>query len=132
MVMRVSPSHKVPGRRGCGSFALENPLATIAQAVILLNGLCATNSNLVERMRYELERSFGRVLGLGVDRSLPAPRPLHLGHSCSPPRFATAISALDGTVTFAPASSPSVATNLVALAVTGNSSALTVAVEQHP
>jgi len=45
---------------------------------------------------------------------------------------ATAISALDGTVTFAPISIPGVATNLVALAVTGNSSALAVTVEQHP
>jgi hypothetical protein len=44
----------------------------------------------------------------------------------------TATSALDGTVTFSPASLPGVATNLVALAVTGNSSALTVTVEQHP
>lgn len=40
------------------------PDATIAHAVILLNGLCATNSNLVEMMQYELERAFGRVLGL--------------------------------------------------------------------
>ena len=38
--------------------------ATIAHAVILLNGLCATNSNLVAMMQYELERAFGRVLGL--------------------------------------------------------------------
>jgi hypothetical protein len=38
--------------------------ATIAHAVILVNGLCATNSNLVEMMQYELERAFGRVLGL--------------------------------------------------------------------
>jgi hypothetical protein len=45
---------------------------------------------------------------------------------------ATAISALDGSVTFAPASIPGLATNLVALAVTGNASTVTVAVEQHP
>jgi hypothetical protein len=38
--------------------------ATIAHAVILLNGLCAANPNLVEMMQYELERAFGRVLGL--------------------------------------------------------------------
>ncbi|MGC1423805.1 MAG: IPT/TIG domain-containing protein [Terracidiphilus sp.] len=38
--------------------------ATIAHAVILLNGLCGTNSNLVAMMQYELERAFGRVLGL--------------------------------------------------------------------
>jgi hypothetical protein len=40
------------------------PDATIAHAVILLNGLCATNSNLIAMMQYELERAFGRVLGL--------------------------------------------------------------------
>jgi hypothetical protein len=45
---------------------------------------------------------------------------------------ATAISALDGSVSFAPASIPGLATNLVALAVTGNASTVTVAVEQHP
>ena len=44
----------------------------------------------------------------------------------------TAISALDGTVTFAPASIPGVATSLVALAATGNSSAISIVVEQHP
>ncbi|MGD0903827.1 MAG: hypothetical protein ABR924_12890, partial [Terracidiphilus sp.] len=41
-----------------------NPDTTIAHAIILLNGLCATNSNLTEMMSYELERAFGRVLGL--------------------------------------------------------------------
>ena len=45
---------------------------------------------------------------------------------------ATATSALDGTVSFAPASISGVATNLIALAVTGNAGALTIAVEQHP
>jgi hypothetical protein len=45
---------------------------------------------------------------------------------------ALAISALDGTVTFAPASMPGLATNLVAVAVTGNSSTVSIAVEQHP
>jgi hypothetical protein len=38
--------------------------ATIGHAVILLNGLCATNPNLVSMMQYELERAFGRILGL--------------------------------------------------------------------
>jgi hypothetical protein len=45
---------------------------------------------------------------------------------------ATEVSALDGTVTFTPASLPGVATDLVGLAVTGNSSSLGVLVEQHP
>jgi hypothetical protein len=40
------------------------PDATIAHGVILLNGLCATSANLVEMMSYELERAFGRILGL--------------------------------------------------------------------
>ncbi len=44
----------------------------------------------------------------------------------------TAISALDGIVTFSPASIPGIATNLAGLAVTGNSGTLTVAIEQHP
>ena len=38
--------------------------ATIAHGAILLNGLCATNANLQEMMSYELERAFGRILGL--------------------------------------------------------------------
>jgi len=45
---------------------------------------------------------------------------------------ATATSTLDGTVTFAPASLPGVATNMLGLAVTGNSASVSVAVEQHP
>ena len=41
-----------------------NPDATIAHAIILLNGLCATNPGTFEMMSFELERAFGRVLGL--------------------------------------------------------------------
>ncbi len=41
-----------------------NPDATIAHAVIVLDGLCATNSAMLEMMSFELERAFGRVLGL--------------------------------------------------------------------
>ena len=41
-----------------------NPDATIAHGLILLNGLCATNANLLEMMSFELERAFGRILGL--------------------------------------------------------------------
>ena len=48
-----------------------NPDATIAHAVILLNGLCATNANLVEMMSYEIERAFGRVLGLDYSQVNP-------------------------------------------------------------
>lgn len=41
-----------------------NADTTIAHAVILLNGLCATNANLLTMMSFELERAFGRILGL--------------------------------------------------------------------
>lgn len=41
-----------------------NPDATMAHAIIVLNGRCATNANLLAMMSYELERAFGRVLGL--------------------------------------------------------------------
>jgi hypothetical protein len=45
---------------------------------------------------------------------------------------ATATSALDGTVTFSPASLPGVATNLVALATSGDTATVNIAIEQHP
>jgi hypothetical protein len=45
---------------------------------------------------------------------------------------ATATSALDGTVVFTPASLSGVATNMAAVAATGNSSTLAIAIEQHP
>ena len=48
-----------------------NPDATIAHAVIVLNGLCATNSGLLEMMSFELERAFGRVLGLDYSQVNP-------------------------------------------------------------
>ena len=45
---------------------------------------------------------------------------------------ATATSALDGTVTFTPASLPGVATNMLGIAVTGNTGSVNIVVEQHP
>jgi hypothetical protein len=45
---------------------------------------------------------------------------------------ATAVSGLDATVTFTPASLAGTATDLVGLAVTGDSSTLSVFVEQYP
>jgi hypothetical protein len=45
---------------------------------------------------------------------------------------ATATSALDGTVSFSPASLPGIATNMVGLAVTGNTGSVSIAIEQHP
>jgi hypothetical protein len=44
----------------------------------------------------------------------------------------TAISALDGSVSFSPATIPGVPTNVIGLAATGNSSTLNIAIEQHP
>jgi hypothetical protein len=41
-----------------------NPDATIAHGIILLNGLCTSTSNLLEMMSFQLERAFGRILGL--------------------------------------------------------------------
>jgi hypothetical protein len=41
-----------------------NPDATFAHGLIVLNGLCATNANLLQMMSFELERAFGRILGL--------------------------------------------------------------------
>jgi hypothetical protein len=41
-----------------------NPNATFAHGIILLNGRCATGSNLIAMMQYQLERAFGRLLGL--------------------------------------------------------------------
>lgn len=45
--------------------------ATIAHGVILLNGLCATNADLLDMMSYELERAFGRLLGLDYSQVNP-------------------------------------------------------------
>lgn len=45
---------------------------------------------------------------------------------------ATATSALDGTVTFTPATLPGVATTLIGVAASGDSSTINVAIEQHP
>jgi hypothetical protein len=59
-------------------------------------------------------------------------------HSVCPPssllatQTATASSALDGTVTFTPATMPGVATNLVGLAASGNTATIGIAIEQHP
>jgi hypothetical protein len=47
-------------------------------------------------------------------------------------QVATATSALDGTVNFTPASLAGGATNLTALAVTGNNGSVNIAVERHP
>jgi hypothetical protein len=48
-----------------------NTNATFAHGIIVLNGLCATSSNLIEMMNFELERAFGVVLGLGFSQVNP-------------------------------------------------------------
>ena len=48
-----------------------NPDATIAHGIILLNGLCAANANLLAMMSFELERAFGRILGLDYSQVNP-------------------------------------------------------------
>lgn len=48
-----------------------NPNATFAHAVIVLNGLCATSAPLLDMMSFELERAFGRVLGLDASQVNP-------------------------------------------------------------
>jgi len=42
------------------------------------------------------------------------------------------MSAVDGTVTFTPASIPGVPTTVIGIAATGSTSTLNIAVEQHP
>jgi hypothetical protein len=46
-----------------------NPNATFAHAVMLLNGRCATNPNLLQMMSFEIERAFGRILGLDYSQA---------------------------------------------------------------
>ena len=48
-----------------------NPDATIAHAIILLNGLCATNPDLLAMMSFEVERAFGRILNLDFSQVNP-------------------------------------------------------------
>jgi hypothetical protein len=45
---------------------------------------------------------------------------------------ATATSAIDGSVTFSPITLPGVPTNLLALAASGNTATVSIAIEQHP
>ncbi len=48
-----------------------NPDTTIAHGIILLNGLCATTPDLLQMMSYQLERAFGRILGLDYSQVNP-------------------------------------------------------------
>ena len=48
-----------------------SPDATFAHGVILVNGLCATSADLLEMMSFEIERAFGRILGLDFSQVNP-------------------------------------------------------------
>ena len=48
-----------------------NPDATFAHGIILLNGRCATSPGLLAMMSFELERAFGRILGLDFSQVNP-------------------------------------------------------------
>jgi hypothetical protein len=48
-----------------------NPDATFAHGIILLNGRCATSASLLTMMSFELERAFGRILGLDFSQVNP-------------------------------------------------------------
>ena len=48
-----------------------NPDATMAHGVIVLNGLCATSADRLQMMSFELERAFGRILGLDYSQINP-------------------------------------------------------------
>jgi hypothetical protein len=59
-------------------------------------------------------------------------------HTVCPPstllasQSSTATSAIDGSVTFSPATLPGVSTSLIALATSGNTATFPIAIEQHP
>ena len=48
-----------------------NPDAIIAHGVILLNGRCATDAAMLQMMSFQLERAFGRILGLDYSQVNP-------------------------------------------------------------
>ncbi|MGH9590304.1 MAG: IPT/TIG domain-containing protein, partial [Terracidiphilus sp.] len=45
--------------------------ATIAHAILVLNGRCATTTALLQMMSFEIERAFGRILGLDSSQVNP-------------------------------------------------------------
>lgn len=48
-----------------------NTDATFGHGIIVLNGLCATTANRLTMMQFELERAFGRILGLDFSQVNP-------------------------------------------------------------
>lgn len=56
-----------------------NTDATIAHAIIILNGLCATTPAMLTMMSYEIERAFGRVLDLDYAQVNPGAANLGAG-----------------------------------------------------
>ena len=49
-----------------------SPDATAVHGVMILNGLCATSPAMLEMMSFEVERAFGRILGLDFAQVNPA------------------------------------------------------------
>ena len=49
-----------------------NPDATAAHGVMIINGLCATNPAMMEMLSFEVERAFGRILGLDFAQVNPS------------------------------------------------------------
>lgn len=48
-----------------------NPDATVAHAMMIVNGLCTATSNQLEMMSFALERAWGQILGLGYSQIYP-------------------------------------------------------------
>jgi hypothetical protein len=48
-----------------------NPDATMAHGILLLNGRCASSDEMLQMMSFELERAFGRLLGLDYSQVNP-------------------------------------------------------------
>jgi hypothetical protein len=86
----------------------------------------------------DMDGNFMAGGSVALYQSLYAWTPPCAPHGVCPPapllssQAATATSGLDGTVTFSPATLPGVATNLVGLATSGNTSTVSVSIEQHP
>jgi hypothetical protein len=114
-------------------FAVLQPVSGVAQSVAP-----AATPGLITLRLFDMN---GNPMAGGIvtlNQSLYAWAPPYPPHGrCAESQLLTrqtsaAISALDGTVTFAPASLPGVPTKLVGLAASGSLSTVSITVEQHP
>jgi IPT/TIG domain len=114
-------------------YAVLNPVSGIAQSL----AASATPSQILLRL---LDMDGNPMAGGTVTlyQALYAWAPPCAPHGVCPPsqllaaQQSTAVSAIDGTVTFTPASLSGVATSLKALAASGNTASVNIAIEQHP